>query len=73
MDLGLNFFATNIHKDIQAKPEVISNKLLEKTSAYDGHIVLRVSDNGESFYVYTLDDTNFDYIVKTIHGPYQSK
>ena len=73
LDLGLNFFATNIHKDIQAKPEVISNKLLEKTSAYDGHIVLRVSDNGESFYVYTLDDTNFDYIVKTIHGPYQSK
>lgn len=37
-----------------------------------GHIVIRVSPDGE-FYVYVLDDTNKEYKVKSIHGPYKSE
>lgn len=68
-----SFFSTNIHKDFGALPGVKENKLLEKMTAYNGHIVLRVAPGGGSFYVYMLDDTNFEYKVKSIHGPYKSK
>ena len=68
-----DFFSTNIHKDFDTLPGVKENNLLEKMTAYNGHIVLRVAPGGKSFYVYMLDDTNFEYKVKSIHGPYQSK
>ena len=68
-----DFFSTNIHKDFGTLPGVKENNLLEKMTAYNGHIVLRVAPGGMSFYVYMLDDTNFEYKVKSIHGPYQSK
>ncbi len=68
-----DFFSTNIHKDFGTLPGVKENNFLEKMTAYNGHIVLRVAPGGKSFYVYMLDDTNFEYKVKSIHGPYQSK
>ena len=68
-----SFYATNIHPDIEAHPEVAANNLLDKITAYNGHIVLRVAPGGDSFYVYMLDDSNFKYRVKSIHGPYKSK
>ena len=63
------FFATNIH------PSIIeaNRELIDRVSGYNGHIVLRVTPGGKSFYVYMLDDSNFKYKVKSIHGPYQSK
>ena len=67
------FFSTNIHKDFVTLPGVKENNLLDKITAYNGHIVLRVAPGGKSFYVYMLDDTDFQYKVKSIHGPYQSK
>ena len=67
------FFSTNIHKDFVTLPGVKENNLLDKITSYNGHIVLRVAPGGKSFYVYMLDDTDFQYKVKSIHGPYQSK
>ena len=67
------FFSTNIHKDFVTLPGVKENNLLDKITAYNGHIVLRVAPGGKSFYVYMLDDTDFGYKVKSIHGPYSSK
>lgn len=67
------FFATNIHPDIIASPIVKEHKLMDKITAYNGHIVLRVAPGGGEFYVYMLDDGDFEYRVKSVHGPYLSK
>ena len=67
------FFATNIHKDLASQPGVKENGLLDKITAYNGHIVLRVAPGGDKYYVYMLDDSDFDYRVKSVHGPYSSK
>ena len=64
-----SFFTTNAHPAaIAANPDIF------KTMAgYNGHIVLRVLPGGDKFYVYMLDDSDFEYRVKSIHGPYKSK
>ncbi|MBP3423470.1 MAG: hypothetical protein J6K57_00315 [Alistipes sp.] len=67
------FFATNIHSDIANNSDVKDNKIMDKITAYNGHIVLRVAPGGDQFYVYMLDDTNLNYNVKFICGPYKSK
>jgi len=36
----------------------------------NGHVVIRVSPGGDSFYVYMLDDTDFNYKVTKIDGPF---
>lgn len=67
------FYATNIHPDIFVNEDVKANKLIDKMTAFNGHIVLRVAPGGNKFYVYMLDDSNFKYRVKSIHGPYTSR
>ena len=67
------FFSTNIHKDFASQPGVKENGLLDKITAYNGHIVLRVAPGGDKYYVYMLDDSDFEYRVKSVHGPYISK
>ena len=37
----------------------------------DGHIVVRVAEGGSSYMVYALDDTDQEYRVKSINGPYR--
>ncbi|MBQ9137910.1 MAG: MBL fold metallo-hydrolase [Alistipes sp.] len=56
-----DFFATNIHPDIEAE----NRELISKISGYNGHIVLRVAPGGENFTVYMLDDSNFIHTVKS--------
>ena len=64
-----DFFSTNIHPTIaEAAPDTIA-----QIAGHSGHIVLRVKPGGDSFNVYILDDSNFEYKVKSIHGPYHSK
>ena len=41
--------------------------------ATSGHIVVRVAPNGESYMVYTLDDTDSKYRVTRIDGPFKCK
>lgn len=63
------FFSTNIHPAVsEANPVAVS-----QVAGHSGHIVLRVLPGGEYFNVYVLDDSSFDYKVKSIHGPYTSK
>lgn len=64
-----DFFTTNLHPQYIAK----NKSAVDKMNGYDGHIVIRVAAGGDSYHVYMLDDTNFDYNVKSIHGPYNSK
>ncbi len=63
-----DIFATNMHE---------ANKLvvvgLDQLASDRGHVVLRVNPDGTSFYVYVLDDSNEQMIVKSIHGPYESR
>jgi hypothetical protein len=64
-----DFFTTNLHPYYhQSNKDAVS-----KMTGYDGHIVIRVANGGGEFYVYMLDDTDFEYKVKSIHGPYTSK
>ena len=67
------FYATNLHPSIPTMPEVKANKLVDKMTAYNGHIVLRVTPGGDKFYVYMLDDSDFQYRVKFVCGPYICK
>ena len=36
----------------------------------NGHVVIRVKEDGDEFYVYMLDDNDFEYKVIQIDGPY---
>ena len=67
--IGAEVYTTNAHPD--ALTEYADT--YAKISDYNGHIVLRVAPGGGSYYVYMLDATDFEYRVKSIHGPYTSK
>lgn len=73
LTLTEGYFATNIHPDTKELPLIKEQKLIDKISGYNGHIVLRVMPGGEEFFIYMLDDSDFEYRVKSIHGPYKSK
>ena len=62
-------FTTNAHPEALVESADTYGKL----AGHSGHIALRVAPGGGEFYVYMLDATDFDYRVKSIHGPYTSK
>lgn len=62
-------FTTNMTE--ANKPRLGAN--LNRLKAVQGHIVVRVSPGGDEYYVYVLDDSNQDYKVTGVFGPYQSK
>lgn len=62
-------FSTNMTDANKPRLGVNLNRLKSIT----GHIVVRVSPGGDEYYVYVLDDTNQDYKVTNVFGPYQSK
>lgn len=66
-----NFFVTNLHSMWKSNNSTLMND--SEFTGSEGHIVLRVAPGGKTFYVYMLDDTNFEYKIKSIHGPYTSK
>ena len=39
----------------------------------DGHIVVRVGKGGDSYFIYTLSDSDGKKTVRQIAGPYKSK
>lgn len=43
---------------------------VSKFSATQGHVVIRVLPGGGSYYVYVLDDSDLEYKVKAVFGPY---
>ena len=66
---NVKIFATNLADSIVSdlKAAGIDPATFSATS---GHIVLRVLPGGGSFYVYVLDDSDFNYRVKDIYGPF---
>lgn len=63
-----DMFFTNLPMTfVKASPEIYKDCKCE-----GGHIVIRVAPEGD-FYVYVLDDTDKEYRVKSIHGPYKSE
>lgn len=64
-----DLFFTNIAPEMAAEKP----KLYSKAKAQDGHIVIRVEKGGRRFVVYQLDDTDSEYRIKAVFGPYCSK
>ena len=64
-----DIFATNM---LEPNHQVIGPRLEQLKSA-QGHIVVRVSPEGESYQVIILDDSDAAYKVKATFGPYTSR
>lgn len=62
-----SIFCTNLHDAAKLAAYNTIGKLKDSC----GHIVIRVQPNGNEFYVYMLDDTNDQYKVRAIYGPYK--
>jgi Metallo-beta-lactamase superfamily len=64
-----DIFATNI----MDATKVVIGEQLEKLKSDQGHILVRVDPGGETYRVIVLDDSSESYVVKSVHGPYESK
>ena len=61
-----NWYFTNIHTTVASTyPDEVA-----KMRGKNGHVVIRVKEGGDEFYVYMLDDNDFEYKVIQIDGPY---
>ncbi len=68
----INIFVTNLSGNIIAK---LAEQRIDSGTfkARGGHVVLRVAPGGNQYYVFVLDDADFEYRVTEIHGPYSCK
>lgn len=64
-----DIFCTSAHPAAVAANATLYNNV----AGTEGHVVIRVLPGGDKFYVYVLDDTDFEYRIKSIHGPYSCK
>lgn len=63
-----DMFFTNLPMTlVESSPEIYKD-----CKCTGGHLVIRVAPDGE-FYVYVLDDTDKQYKIKSVHGPYKSE
>ncbi len=63
-----DIFATNIMDETK----VVIGPRLNSLKSQQGHIVIRVNPGGETYMVYILDDSEENFRIKSIHGPYIS-
>ena len=64
-----HFYFTNIGPEQRRAHK----ELYDKSAGMNGHIVIRVMPGGSEFYVYLLDDTDFEYQVLQVDGPFKCK
>lgn len=57
---------------LQGTKDVIGGRL-DQYKGQEGHIVVRVYDNGDSYDIYVLDDTTEEREIKSKHGPYKAR
>lgn len=62
-----NIFTTNMTETNKSK---LGSSITSKLKSMNGHIVVRVSPGGMNYTVYVLDDTNENYKVKRVFGPF---
>jgi len=61
-----NWYFTNLHTTVASTyPDEVA-----KMRGKNGHVVIRVKEGGDEFYVYMLDDNDFEYKVVQIDGPF---
>ena len=60
-----DMFVTNTMEETR----VVSGRM-DNLKSQQGHIVVRVSPGGESYMIYILDDSDENFKIKAIHGPY---
>jgi hypothetical protein len=46
---------------------------IDQAKVQNGHIVIRVDAGGDTYHVYSLDDSDEDQRVTGVFGPYQSR
>jgi hypothetical protein len=51
---------------------VVIGGRMDKMKSQQGHIVIRVDPGGDSYMIYILDDSEENFKIKTLHGPYES-
>lgn len=61
-----DIFSTNLMTGTKNFIGADSEKIVDQ----HGHIVVRVNPGGETFKVFVLDDSNEDFTVKSVYGPY---
>ncbi len=66
-NLGCDIYCTSVGESLLEQYP----KEYAVCKATSGHIVIRVAPNGDSYMVYTLDDTDSKYRVKRIDGPFK--
>jgi len=59
-------FITNMMEETQ----VVVGSRIDDMKSTQGHIVIRVQPGGDSFMIYILDDSEENFIIKSVHGPY---
>ncbi|GAB6012926.1 ComEC/Rec2 family competence protein [Viscerimonas tarda] len=64
-----DIFATNLHP----AAKVVIGDLTDQEKSTQGHIVVRVSPGGSEFMVYVIDDSDTNYAVNAVFGPYFCK
>ena len=69
---NLRVFTTNMSESLK-KTLTSAGYYPSRFDTTSGHIVLRVKPGGDSYYIYVLDDSDFNYRVASIHGPYECK
>lgn len=66
-NLGCDIYCTSVGESLLEQ----YSKEYAVCKATSGHIVIRVAPKGDSYMVYTLDDTDSKYRVKRIDGPFK--
>ena len=51
---------------------VVIGDRLDNMKSKQGHIVIRVNPGGDSYMIYILDDTEENFKIIAVHGPYES-
>ncbi len=63
-----DIFITNLLPETK----VVLGSWMLKFKSEQGHIVVRVLPGGQKYYIFVLDQNSEEYLVKAIHGPYDS-
>lgn len=68
----LHVFTTNMSENLKTTLQY-DGYYPSRFDATSGHVVLRVRPGGDSYWIFVLDDSDFEYRVASIHGPFKCK